>query len=31
VIVYDPAGKPALDAAILFVTRREHLLFYSAD
>jgi hypothetical protein len=31
VIVYGPAGKPARDAAILFVTRRGHMLFYSAD
>jgi hypothetical protein len=31
VIVYGPAGKPAHDAAIFFVTRRGHMLFYSAD
>jgi hypothetical protein len=31
VIVYGPAGKPALDAAIFFVTRRGHMLFFNAD
>ena len=31
VIVYGPAGKLARDAAILFVTRRGHMLFYRAD
>ncbi len=31
VIVYGPAGNPALHSDILFITRRGHMLFYSAD
>lgn len=31
VIVYGPARKPALDGDILFLTRRGHMLFYSAE
>jgi len=29
VIVYGPPNKPALDAVILFLTRRGHMLFYN--
>ena len=31
VIAYGPARRPALDTDILFLTRRGHMLFYSAE